>query len=95
MIGTLSQKLKPRLLARFPDRGLRLHEGKEPVASFSAAHPEVGELRIDCGDTSIPFAYEAEARSALDVVRPVPATSVRERGRVDRARAGISRSSLS
>jgi len=46
MIG-LSQKLKPRLLARFPDRGLRLHEGKEPDASFPAAHPEVGDLRID------------------------------------------------
>ena len=46
MIG-LSQKLKPRLLARFPERGLRLHEGKEPVASFPAAHPEVGDLRID------------------------------------------------
>ena len=47
MIGGLSQKLKPRLSARFPDRGLRLHEGKEPVASFPAAHPEVGDLRID------------------------------------------------
>jgi len=47
MIGTLSQKLKPRLLAGFPDWGLRLHEGKEPVASFPAAHPEVGDLRID------------------------------------------------
>jgi hypothetical protein len=47
MIGSLSQKLKPKLLARFPDRGLRLHEGTEPVASFPAAHPEVGDLRID------------------------------------------------
>ena len=47
MIGSLSQKLKPRLLARFPDRGLRLHGGKEPVASFPAAHPEVGDLCID------------------------------------------------
>ena len=47
MIGSLSQKLKPRLLARFPERGLRLHVGREPVASFPAAHPEVGDLRID------------------------------------------------
>jgi len=47
MNGSLSQKLKPRLLAFFPERGLRLHEGKEPVASFPAVHPEVGDLRID------------------------------------------------
>jgi hypothetical protein len=44
---TISKKLLPRLLARFPDRGLRLHEGKEPVASFPAAHPQVGDLCID------------------------------------------------
>src|SRR5262245_54935557 len=47
MIESLWQKLKPKLLARFPDRGLLLHEGKEPAASFPAAHPEVGDLRID------------------------------------------------
>ena len=47
MIDSLWQKLKPKLLARFPDRGLLLHEGKETVASFPAAHPEVGDLRID------------------------------------------------
>jgi hypothetical protein len=52
-MGTLSQKLIPRLLARFPDRGLRLHEGKEPVASFPAAHPEVGDLRIDDDDDEL------------------------------------------
>jgi hypothetical protein len=46
-MGGLSQKLRPRLLARFADRRLRLHEGNEPVASFPAAHPEVGDLRID------------------------------------------------
>jgi hypothetical protein len=47
MTGTLSQKLIPRLRARFRNRGLRIHEGKEPVASFPAAHPKVGDLRID------------------------------------------------
>jgi hypothetical protein len=47
MNETLSEKLIPRLRARFPERGLRVHEGKEPVASFPAAHPEVGDLRID------------------------------------------------
>jgi hypothetical protein len=53
MAGTLSQKLIPRLVARFPDRGLRLHQGKEPVASFPAAHPEVGDLRIDDDDDEL------------------------------------------
>jgi len=47
MTGTLSEKLIARLRARFPNRGLRIHEGKEPVASFPAAHPEVGDIRID------------------------------------------------
>jgi hypothetical protein len=47
MMGRLSEKLIPRLQARFPNRGLRLHEGKRPFASFPAAHPEVGDLRID------------------------------------------------
>jgi hypothetical protein len=47
MTGTLSEKLVPRLLARFPDRGLRVHEGTQPAASFPAAHPEVGDLLID------------------------------------------------
>jgi len=47
MTGTLSQKLIPRLLARFPDRGLRVQDGKQPVASFPAAHPDVGDLHID------------------------------------------------
>jgi hypothetical protein len=47
MSGSLSQKLIPRLLSRFPDRGIRLHQGKQPVASFPAAHSEVGDLRID------------------------------------------------
>lgn len=47
MTGTLSEKLIPRLRARFPDRGLRVHGGTQPVASFTAAHPEVGDLRID------------------------------------------------
>jgi hypothetical protein len=47
LIGTLSVKRIPRLLARFPNRGLRLHQGKEPLASFPAAHPEVGDLEIN------------------------------------------------
>jgi hypothetical protein len=53
MAGTLSEKLIPRLLARFPDRGLRIHNGKEPVATFPAAHPEVGDLRIDDDDDEL------------------------------------------
>jgi hypothetical protein len=44
---TIWEKLLPRLLARFPDRGLRLHEGTQRAASFPAAHPEVGDLCID------------------------------------------------
>ena len=50
MPGTLSQKLIPRLLSRFPDRGIRLHQGKQPVASFPATHSDVGDLRIDDDD---------------------------------------------
>jgi hypothetical protein len=46
MAGTLSDKLIPKLLACFPDRDLRLHQGNQPVASFPAAHPEVGDLLI-------------------------------------------------
>jgi hypothetical protein len=44
---TISEKLIPRLLARFSDSGLRVHEGRQPAASFPAAHPEVGDLCID------------------------------------------------
>jgi hypothetical protein len=46
MTGTMSDKLIPKLLACFPGRGLRLHQGQQPVASFPAAHPEVGDLQI-------------------------------------------------
>jgi hypothetical protein len=53
MIGKLSEKLIPRLLARFPNRGLRIHEGTQPVASFPAAHPDVGDLRIDDDDDEL------------------------------------------
>jgi hypothetical protein len=53
MTGTLSQKLVPRLLACFPNRGLRIHEGTQPVASFPAAHPEVGDLLIDDDDDEL------------------------------------------
>jgi hypothetical protein len=53
MTGTLSEKLIPRLQARFPSRGLCLHEGTQPVASFPAAHPEVGDLRIDDDDDEL------------------------------------------
>lgn len=56
MTGRLSEKLIPRLLARFPDRGLRVHQGKESVASFPAAHPEVGDLRIDDDDEELTIA---------------------------------------
>jgi hypothetical protein len=44
---TIWEKLLPRLLARFPDRSLRVHEGTQPAATFPAAHPEVGDLSID------------------------------------------------
>jgi hypothetical protein len=44
---TISEKLIPRLQARFPDRGLRVHEGTQPAATFPAAHPDVGDLCID------------------------------------------------
>jgi hypothetical protein len=47
MTGTLSEKLIARLSACFPNRRLRLHPGKQPVASFPASHPEVGDLYID------------------------------------------------
>ena len=47
MTGTPSEKLIPKLLARFPDRGLHVHGGRQPAASFPAAHPEVGDLLID------------------------------------------------
>jgi hypothetical protein len=53
MTGTLSEKLIPRLLARFPNRAIYLHEGTQPVASFPAAHPEVGDLRIDDDDDEL------------------------------------------
>jgi len=43
----ISEKLIPKLLARFPLRGLRVHEGTQPAVSFPAAHPEVGDLHID------------------------------------------------
>jgi hypothetical protein len=46
MAGNLSRHLIPVLLARFSDRGICLHHGKQPVASFPAAHPEVGDLQI-------------------------------------------------
>jgi hypothetical protein len=53
MAGMLSEKLIPRLLAHFPDRGVRLHQGKHPVASFPAAHPEVGDLEIHDDDEEL------------------------------------------
>ena len=46
MAETLSDNLIPKLLASFPDRDLRLHQGNQPVATFPAAHPEVGDLQI-------------------------------------------------
>jgi hypothetical protein len=46
MTGTLSQKLTPRLLARFGKLGVRIHDGAQPVATFPAAHTDVGDLKI-------------------------------------------------
>jgi hypothetical protein len=54
--GTLSEKLIPRLLERFPDRGLRVHDGRQPVVTFPAAHPEVGDLTIDDDDVELTIA---------------------------------------
>jgi len=53
MTETLSEKLAPLLTTRFVDRGLRLDMGKKPVASFPAAHPEVGDLQIDDDDDEL------------------------------------------
>jgi hypothetical protein len=51
MAGALSEQLIPKLLARFPDRCLRIYQGKQPFATFPASHPEVGDLQIhDDGD---------------------------------------------
>jgi hypothetical protein len=53
MGGKLAEKLIPRLLTRFADRGVRIHAGRHPVATFSASHPEVGELQIDDDDEEL------------------------------------------
>jgi len=53
MAGMLSEKLIPRLVIRFPNRGLRIHEGKQPKVSFPAAHPEVGDLGIHDDDDEL------------------------------------------
>jgi hypothetical protein len=50
MVGTLSERLIPRLLARFSSRGVRIYDGKQPFATFPAADPEVGDLQIDDDD---------------------------------------------
>jgi hypothetical protein len=51
--GALSEKLIPRLLERFPDRGLRIHDGTQPAVTFPAAHPDVGDLTIDDDDVEL------------------------------------------
>jgi len=56
MAGTLSAKLIPRLLARFPNRDLRIHAGKRPKVSFRAAHPDVGDLEIYDDDDELTIA---------------------------------------
>jgi hypothetical protein len=43
---TFSQKLIRKLRARFANRGVRVHKGKEPIVSLPARHPEVGSLQI-------------------------------------------------
>jgi hypothetical protein len=52
MTGTLSQKLIPRLHTRF-GYGVRIHDGKQPVAIFPAAHADVGELKIYDDDVEL------------------------------------------
>jgi hypothetical protein len=43
--------LIPRLRERFPERGLRVADPPDPVATFPAAHPAVGAVTIwDDGD---------------------------------------------
>ncbi len=48
--------LVPLLVARFPDRGLRLGEPPDPVAVFPGVHPEVGEIRISDANNSADLA---------------------------------------
>jgi hypothetical protein len=38
--------LVPVLVERFSDRGLRLGTRPDPIASFPAKHPEVGDVRV-------------------------------------------------
>ena len=49
MAATLSSTLIPRLQARFPGQGMRVHEGARPVVTFPPLHPEIGDLTI-CDD---------------------------------------------
>ena len=44
------------MLERFPSRGLRIHDGKQPTATFPAAHPDVGDLTIFCDDVELTIA---------------------------------------
>ena len=52
MTGTLSQKLIPRLLGRFGTL-VHVHEGKQPVATFPAAHADVGDVKIYDDDVEL------------------------------------------
>jgi hypothetical protein len=46
--------LLPRLMERFPGRGLRTGSPPDPIAVFPAAHPAVGEVSIwDDGDEAM------------------------------------------
>jgi hypothetical protein len=42
----ITEKLIPRLEARFPDRSMKLGASPEAIAVFAAVHPDVGDVQI-------------------------------------------------
>jgi len=53
MAGKLAEKMIPKLQARYAGRGLQIHEGKQPFASFPAAHPDVGDMALHDDDHEV------------------------------------------
>jgi len=50
-MGAITATLLPMLKQTFPERAMRAGTPPDPVATFPAAHPDVGDLRIwDEGD---------------------------------------------
>jgi hypothetical protein len=42
----ITEKLIPRLQERFPDRPMKLGAPPGPIAVFTAAHPDVGDVQV-------------------------------------------------